>query len=125
MPTRRSTAPQSATCSTCSRSTERTVDYSSDKKKGRHGAPPLQESTVATTTYECGKVSSKVRLAHIVERNLYQKSLVTATVDFPATSHSFPDFSAISGPATGCGSGAAPGHIRICVCPCDGCQTDV
>jgi hypothetical protein len=28
-----------------------------------------------------------------------------------------------SGPRTGCGSGAAPGHIGICVCPGDGCHT--
>jgi len=32
-------------------------------------------------------------------------------------------FVAYSGPGTGCGSGAAPGHIGTCVCPGEGCQT--
>ena len=31
----------------------------------------------------------------------------------------------ISGPATGCASGAVPGHIGTCVCPGEGCQTGV
>src|SRR5205823_4733574 len=32
---------------------------------------------------------------------------------------------AVSGPGTGCASGAAPGHIGICVCPAAGCQAVV
>src|ERR1700733_1584664 len=34
-------------------------------------------------------------------------------------------FVTYSGTGTGCASGTAPGHIGICVCPGDGCQTDV
>jgi hypothetical protein len=48
--------------------------------------------------------------------------LLTPTAGLPATRNSFPDVSTFSGPATGWGSGTAPGHIGICVCPDDGCQ---
>src|SRR6266702_1053429 len=50
-------------------------------------------------------------------------TLLTPTAGLPPGRKSFPDVSAYSGPATGCGSGAAPGHIGICVCPGDGCHT--
>src|SRR3984893_6056329 len=49
-------------------------------------------------------------------------TLLTPTAGLPPGRKSFPDVSAYSGPATGCGSGAAPGQIGTCVCPGDGCQ---
>src|SRR5258708_4535740 len=53
-------------------------------------------------------------------------TLNTPTTGLPAISPSFPDDGVVtSGPATGCGSGTAPGHIGTCVCPGDGCQAGV
>src|SRR5579863_8266571 len=49
-------------------------------------------------------------------------TLLTPTAGLPATRNSFPVVLATSGPAAGCASGAAPGHIGTCVCPGDGCQ---
>src|ERR1051326_3268775 len=49
-------------------------------------------------------------------------TLLTPITCRPATRNVFPDGSTTSGPLTGCGSGAAPGHIGVCVCPGDGSQ---
>src|SRR5438132_11152656 len=52
------------------------------------------------------------------------ETLTTKTNGLPPTTQSVLDKTA-SGPATGCASGTAPGHISTCVCPGDGCQTFV
>src|ERR1017187_4819205 len=49
-------------------------------------------------------------------------TLLTPITCRPATRNVFPDGSTTSGPLTGCGSGAAPGHMGTCLCPGDGCQ---
>src|ERR1017187_3339854 len=49
-------------------------------------------------------------------------TLLTPITSRPATRNVCPDGSTTSGPLTGCGSGAAEGHIGTCVCPGDGSQ---
>jgi hypothetical protein len=53
------------------------------------------------------------------------ETLSTEIHGLPATKSFGPVVIAISGPAAGCRSGAAPGQMGICVCPGDGCQTEV
>lgn len=48
-------------------------------------------------------------------------SLIEVT-GLPAIKSSWPETAVVSGPATGCGLGAAPGQIAICACPGEGCQ---
>ena len=52
------------------------------------------------------------------------ETLHNATHDTPLGDNTFVTY---SGPGTSwaCASGTAPGHIRTCACPGDGCQTFV